>query len=245
MVPHWYRTTLPSLEQRWWREVALCDMLWTLHVKGHHKAPRYVGVLQGIIAEPGAIHRRLAIACDAQPGTPPPCSSRSDREGTTWWYVLYYLYPDALRPSHSEPANPIQPMGRLAASLLMPPPPPPNFNHISSGGPHVLLPGHQSRGGSFLQGPLTAPPAAPRSIWDASPLALMSGYTENHLTYAALRDRLSKLAYAGHGGEVVVVQAEVAILPEGKRTLKVIGVGCAIPGLNWANILPGCHWSHR
>jgi hypothetical protein len=99
----------------------------------------------------------------------------------------------------------------------------PTRNRYATAGPVVVLPGCSSQTRGFLPGPSMP------FHHDYSPQPSFShpvGYTENHLTYAALRDQLSKMAYAGQGGEVVVVQVEMAILPVGKRVPKVVGVSC-------------------
>ncbi|KAJ7726305.1 hypothetical protein DFH07DRAFT_758178 [Mycena maculata] len=63
-----------------------------------------------------------------------------------------------------------------------------------------------------------------------------SGYTTNHLKYAADRHRRSQQAYAAQGGYVVVIEARASVMLPGKTTQKLVGdvlevvddVGCHI-----------------
>jgi hypothetical protein len=46
--------------------------------------------------------------------------------------------------------------------------------------------------------------------------SLAGGYTVNHLSYQATRSKLAKTAYAGNGGQVIIVEIRLVHMPVGK-----------------------------
>lgn len=84
-------------------------------------------------------------------------------------------------------------------------------------GPSILLPGY-SRPSNHLYRPPIAQPV---------PLDPQSGYTNSHLVHHTLQERLRTTAYAGQGGQVIVVNVQMVYIKLGQVTKKTIGV-CSI-----------------
>ena len=89
--------------------------------------------------------------------------------------------------------------------------------HTGFHGAMIQLPGHSTS-------TPTAVPALYSMHKGMMPLKNGSGYTVNHLSYAATREKLASQAYAQHAAHVIVVEVRLVHMPVGKIKHQLIGV---------------------
>ena len=85
-----------------------------------------------------------------------------------------------------------------------------------SSGPFIQLPGF----------PATSAPSLRSQTVGLHPpnLGLTPGYNLNHIGYQATRTKMASNAYAGNGGQIILVEVRIVCLPEGKVKPILIGV---------------------
>lgn len=90
-----------------------------------------------------------------------------------------------------------------------------------SSGPFIQLPGF----------PATSAPSLRSQTVGLHPpnLGLTPGYNLNHIGYQATRTKMASNAYAGNGGQIILVEVRIVRLPEGKVKPILIGVSSLSP----------------